>query len=273
MRVKSRKPPAENLITSDEVTCCELVGGADDGVGDQMRQMAGDREHEVMMIRRHDLDLGAERGPERAQLLGRVGIGAFRRGQDAPAVDEELGEAGIGTGMLGAGDGMRGNEMHVGGRCGAMSAHDGALDRADVGDDRARREMRRDLLRHRTAGADGNAEDDEVGVLDRLRIGRDHGIDDAEFLHPRARLLGARGGDDLAGQALALRGARDRAADQAEADQRDALEVRVRAHLPAMKSRKPVDHEAVGLLGADGHAQRMRQAVVLQRRAARGRAW
>ena len=72
MRVKSRKPPAENLITSDVVTCAEFVGGADDGVGDQMRQMAGDREHEIMMIRRHDLDLGAERGPERAQLFDRL---------------------------------------------------------------------------------------------------------------------------------------------------------------------------------------------------------
>ena len=105
-----------------------------------------------------------------------------------------------------------------------MSRDDRALDRADVGDDRARLEMRRDLLRHRAAGADGNAEDDEVGVLHGFGIGLDHAVDDAELLHPRARLLRARGGDDLARQALRARGARDRAADQAEADQRDALE-------------------------------------------------
>ena len=66
---------------------------------------------------------------------------------------------------------------------------DRALDRADVGDDRARLEMRRDLLRHRAAGADGNAEDDEVGVLDRFRIGLQHAIDDAEFGDARAGLL------------------------------------------------------------------------------------
>jgi len=45
----------------------EFVGGADDGVGDQMRQMAGDREHQIMMIWRHDLRPGAECRPERAQ--------------------------------------------------------------------------------------------------------------------------------------------------------------------------------------------------------------
>ena len=81
-----------------------------------------------------------------------------------------------------------------------------------------------DLLRDRAAGADGNAEDDEVGVLHRFRVGLDHAVDDAEFLDPRAGLCRARGGDDLARQALRARGARDRAADQAEADQRDAFE-------------------------------------------------
>lgn len=98
--------------------------------------------------------------------------------------------------------------------------------------------MRGDLLRHGTAGADGNAEDDEIGILHGLRIGRHDLIDDAELGDPRACLLRARGGDDLAGQALELRSARDRAADQAEADQRDALEVRISIHLPPMKSCK-----------------------------------
>ena len=84
--------------------------------------------------------------------------------------------------------------------------------------------MRSDLGRDFTAGADGNAEDDEVGVLHSLDIALDHAVDDAELLHPRTGLLGARGGDDLARQPLQTRGARDRAADQAEADQRDTLE-------------------------------------------------
>ena len=128
--------------------------------------------------------------------------------------------------MLGAGDGMRGNEMHGRRQMRRHVPDDRALDRADVGDDRARREMSADLLGDRTAGADGNAEDDEVGVLDRFGVGLDHGIDDAEFADPCAGLLRARRGDDLLGQALRAGGARDRAADQAEADQRDLVEVR-----------------------------------------------
>ena len=86
--------------------------------------------------------------------------------------------------------------------------HHGALDRADVGDDRARLQMRRDLLRDRAAGADRNAEDDEIGVPDRLRIALEHGIDDAEFGDARAGLRRARGGDDFAGEVLFSRAAR-----------------------------------------------------------------
>ena len=84
-------------------------------------------------------------------------------------------------------------------------------------------------------------------------------------MHPRAGFCRARGGDDLAREPLRPRGARDRAADQAEADQRDAFEERRRAHLPRHEVAQAVDHEAVGLLGADGHAQRVRQAVIVQR--------
>ena len=71
MRVKSRKPPAENLITSERVTSLQIGGGADDVVGDQMRHMAGDGEHDVVVLGRHGLDLGAERAPERGHLRDR----------------------------------------------------------------------------------------------------------------------------------------------------------------------------------------------------------
>ena len=66
--------------------------------------------------------------------------------------------------------GCAGHEMHVLRQMRAHVAHDRALHRADVGDDRAGREMRADLLRDRAAGADGNADDDEVGAFDRRRI-------------------------------------------------------------------------------------------------------
>ena len=83
-----------------------------------------------------------------------VGIGAFGRRQNAPAVDEQFGEAGIGAGMLGAGDRMRRHEMDARRQMRRHLADDRALDRADVGDDRAGLEERRDLLRDRAAGAD-----------------------------------------------------------------------------------------------------------------------
>jgi len=75
-----------------------------------------------------------------------------------------------------------------------------------------------DFLRDRTAGADGNAEDHEIGVLDGLRVGVHHGIGDAKFDDPRAGCRRARGGDDVADQTLRTRGTRDRTADQAEAE-------------------------------------------------------
>ena len=217
----------------------QLVGGADDGVGDQMRQMAGDREHEIMVVRRHGLDPGAHRSPERPQFLCRGRIGALRRRQDAPAIDEKLGKAGIGAGVLGAGYRMCRHEMDVSGQMRSHLAHHRALDRADVGDDGTLCEMRADFLGDLAAGPDGDAENDEVGVFRRLDIGRNHGIDDAELLHPCPRFLRARSGDDLTDEALRPCRARDRAADQAEADQRQTLECRLSVHFAAMNSRRP----------------------------------
>ena len=137
MRVKSRKPPAENFSTSDLRDLAQLECGADDGVGDQMRQVAGHRQHQVVVVGGHGLDLGAERAPERREPLDRGRVGALGRRQDAPAVDEQLGEAGVGAGVFGAGDRMRRHEVDAGGQVRRHVAHDRALHRADVGDDGA----------------------------------------------------------------------------------------------------------------------------------------
>ena len=111
-----------------------FVGGADDGVGDQMRQMAGDGEHQVVVIGGHGLHIGAEQAPERGELVHRLGVGARGRRQDAPAVDEQFGKAGVGAGIFGAGHRMRRHEMHVFRQMRAHIANNGALDRAHVGD-------------------------------------------------------------------------------------------------------------------------------------------
>ena len=192
MRVKSRKPPAENLSTSERVTVSKLVGRADDGVGDQMRQMAGDREHQVVMLRRHDLDVGAEQAPERSEPLHRLWVGPLGRRQNAPAILEQFGEAGVGAGMLGARDRMGRHEMHIVRQMRAHVPHDRPLHRADIGHDRAGFEMRRDLLGHGAANADGHADNDEIGAFDGLRVGLDDLIGNAELDDALARLRRAR---------------------------------------------------------------------------------
>ena len=113
MRVKSRKPPAENLITSLSVTPSEIGGGADDVVGDQVRQVAGDGEHQVVVRGVHDLDLASPAPQNVASFVDRCRIGAGWRRQDAPAAVEQLGEAGIRARLLGAGDRVAGDEMHA----------------------------------------------------------------------------------------------------------------------------------------------------------------
>ena len=232
-----------------------------------MRQMAGDREHEVVMVGRHDLDLGAERRPRtRASFstaAGSVPSGGVRMHQrlmNSSAKPESGPECSVpATGCAGTKcTPCRQIRRHV--------PHHRALDRADVGDDRAGLEM---------SGAISCATGPQAptGMQRMTRsasftasaLVSTHAIDDAELGHPRAGLLRTRGGDDFARQALRPRGARDRAADQPEADQRDAFEERRGAHLPRHEVAQAVDDEAVGLLGADGHAQRMRQAVIVQR--------
>ena len=83
---------------------------------------------------------------------------------------------------------------------------------------------RGDLGRDRPARADRDADDDEVRALRGLRVGLDHLIGDAELGHALARRGRARGRDDRPRGAVFARGARDRAADQADADQRETFD-------------------------------------------------
>ena len=114
MRVKSRKPEAENLMTS----CCSVffqIGrGADDGIGDQMRQMRGDRQHPVVMRRVHDLDHCCRRARHSAATLSTAaasvpggGVRMHQRPSNSSAKPD------VRPGMLGAGDGMARHEMHA----------------------------------------------------------------------------------------------------------------------------------------------------------------
>ena len=111
-------------------------------------------------------------------------------------------------------------------------AHHRGLDRADVGDGRARLEVRADLLRHRAAGADRNADDHQVGAGNRGGVGVHHFVGQTQFADALPRRLGARRRNDFAHDAECAGRARDRAADQADADQRQAVEEDWRSHYP-----------------------------------------
>ena len=149
---------------------------------------------------------------------------------------------------------------------------DRAFDRADVGDDRARLQRRRDLARRLRVGADRRAEDDEIGVRRRLARRRRRRRRRASApRRARAPAATRRAIDDRRRAALrAARRARDRGADQADADDREALERPARrAAARAYRSRVAVRHEvrqrrddaAVGLFVADRQAQAIGQAI------------
>ena len=149
------------------------------------------------------------------------------------------------------------------GTCGATSRTTARLHRADVGQDGAGLQMRRDLRGERPAGADRHAEDDEIGALHRLGGAVVALVDEAELQRRVERLPAcARCRRSRLARPLRAHGVADRRADQADADQRHALEHRLRScRPPSEEVGERRDHRAVVGLGADGHAQAVGQAV------------
>jgi hypothetical protein len=151
---------------------------------------------------------------------------ATRSGQHAVALLEQVGEAGGGAGVLGAGDRMAGNEVHAVGQRRPDVANHRLLDRADVRDDGAGRERRRDGLGDRGVRADRHAEHHQVRPGDRLgRVGV-HRIGDAQPLDDLTRAGAARIARERAGEPVAAAGKGQGRADQADAEQCDLLEQR-----------------------------------------------
>ena len=159
-----------------------------------------------------------------SSLSAAAAIAVGQRRQDAVAALEQVEQRRLGAGILRAGDRMGRNEMHAGRDVRRHVGDHGLLDRADVGHDAAGLERRRDRLGGRTAGADRRADDHQVGVLGR---GGEIGaamIDQLQPVGRGRRLRAARRRDDRPGEPALARFERDRAADQADADQRDFLE-------------------------------------------------
>ena len=174
MRVKSRKPPAENLQhLGAGVTSLELVGGADDRVGDQVRQVAGDRRARGRGARpawsRHWRRARARtpRGarPPPARRRG-GGVRMHQRLTNSSAKPASGPECSVPA------TGCAGTKCTSAGRCGAMSADHRALTEPTSETIAPASRCGADLLRDRAAGADRDADDDEVGAVDRRGVGR-----------------------------------------------------------------------------------------------------
>ncbi len=219
----------------------EMPRGVDDAEGDEVRQMAGDGQHHVVMGCVHGLDVAAAGTPEGGQLLHGFGRRALDRREDAPAAVEELGKAGLGARMLGARDGVAGDEVDARRHMRADVAHHRTLHRAHVREDRALGEMRRDFLGDGRVDADGGAQDDEVGAFHGIRRRLVDAVDEAQPFCgvPRARALGE--ARDVPRQPGAAHGVRQGRADETDADQRDAREegrcrLALRGHFRPMNS-------------------------------------
>jgi len=201
----------------------EVTRGADDRVGDQMRQMAGDGEDAVVMLGRHRLDPRAEPAPEFGDALDRDRIRAFGGRDDAPAVAKQRRKARFGAAPFGTGDRMRRDHRRARQRVG-QRADDLGLATADVADDRIRWQFGHELARDVAHDADRHAEDHEVRVDHR---GPRRVRDVVAELQPVRGFTHARIGV-VAGDAdrrhRFLHRARHRRADQPQPDDRDARE-------------------------------------------------
>ncbi len=195
-----------------------------------------------MVLIVHGLDLGAHAGPEVRQALHRRVIGAVAgllRGQDHPAIVEQFGKAGVRSRLLGARDGVAGDDEHGVRRRGVERRCSRRLDRAHIGDGRAGLIAGRRLHGRLADGAHRRGEQHQIGVLDRLGQVGGHVVGQAQLLDAGlGRALFGHG--DEAGQALGPHGARHRAADQAAADDGD-LVVDRRGHAGSrrMKAARP----------------------------------
>ncbi len=140
-----------------------------------------------------------------------------------------------GPGMLGARDRVARHQVDARAHGGQQVADRRFLDRADIGEDRAILERRRDRRGDLGIGGERRRDHDEVGVLDRG--GRVVGglIGDVKTTHRRQRLGAAGASNDVCVWAVAAQHPREGRADEADADNGNPVEQRLR-HQDAMNS-------------------------------------
>ncbi|CAM5311398.1 hypothetical protein AFEL58S_00622 [Afipia felis] len=138
--------------------------------------------------------------------------------------------------FLRPGDRMSRHEVDGLGQMARHLARHRPLDGADVGDDRARFQMRCDFGGDVTELADRNADDHQIEILHRLDVRFSYTVADADLGGALADRRVAVGHNQFVRKAELLDRARDRGADMAEPDDGDAVELDG-AHAAPMNSR------------------------------------
>jgi hypothetical protein len=127
---------------------------------------------------------------------------------------------GLGAGMFGPRDRMRRDEMHTLREKRRYGGDNATLDAPDIGEDRARAQMRGDIACRISHRADGHAEDHEIGAGRRLFgvIGDGAELDCSRTL---ANVFAAIEARNFLPEILPTRDMREGRADQAQTDQRN----------------------------------------------------
>lgn len=127
--------------------------------------------------------------------------------------------------MFGTRNRVAGDEMHPFGNMRSHLRHDRALGGAHVRQNRARLQMRRDGFRHFFRSADRHADDHQIRILHRVRCREAVSVPKPQlFRTGQRRRRAGRDGDGLR-QALFADDAGEGGADEADADQGNALKM------------------------------------------------
>ena len=203
-----------------------------------MRQMADGGKHLVVFFGAQGVQDGAAGAPGVRHPL-HVGRGVFRQRREHHFLALiQIDDGRIGAIRLASRDRVAGHELRqLAAKCRARRRHHVAFRAARIGDDGAGLQVRRDGRQDGPRLRHGRGQQHQVGA----RHGTGHvaadGVDDAQFERARHRRGRAAHADHRADRARVLQGARERAADQAHAEDDDFFQCRRRHGLrPALSS-------------------------------------
>ncbi|MNX91014.1 hypothetical protein D3C86_1230820 [compost metagenome] len=185
--------------------------------------MAGCRQHFVVTLDLHVLDIGAQFAPQAINDCQGLRVGLFQRSQDHFMTTEQLGIGGFHPALLGTGNRMPRHETrrHAAKRL-SGGAHDVALGAADVGQNRLPQVHARQTAKHFFHGEDRYGELDHFGALACSRQVFFAAIHHTQFNRQFARLRIEIDPDHFAAQATLAQTLGKRTADQTQTDHHQA---------------------------------------------------